>query len=79
MAVHHCAGFWNNPRLVHKRAVRKIEQYLTSKFTYVDLSNENWRVTMIGVVYNPSIEIGIECYVDADFSGGWDQAYANNA
>ena len=34
---------------------------------------------MIGVVYNPSIEIGIECYVDADFSGGWDQAYANNA
>ena len=31
------------------------------------------------VVYRPDKEKFIECYINYDFSGGWDQAYGNNA
>ena len=47
--------------------------------TYVDLPDGNWRLTTCGVVYRPNIEKGIECYIDANFAGGWDQADADNA
>ena len=43
------------------------------------LPDGNRRLTTRGVVYKPDIEKGIESYVDADFSGGWDQAYDDNA
>ena len=36
-------------------------------------------LTTRGVVYNPDIEKDIECSVDVDFSGVWDQADADNA
>ena len=37
MAVHQCARFYNNPHLVHERAVRLITKYFASTSTYVDL------------------------------------------
>ena len=31
-----------------------------------------------GIVYKTDKEKGIDCYVDADFVDGWDQAHASN-
>ncbi len=31
------------------------------------------------IIYKPDITKGLECYVDADFAGGWSQANAHNA
>ena len=30
------------------------------------------------MVYNPDTSKGLECYVDADFAGGWQEANADN-
>ena len=32
-----------------------------------------------GIVYNPDTTKGLECYVDTDFAGGWQQADSDNA
>ena len=61
MAVHQCACFCNNPRLLHKRAVRLIDKYLASMSTYVDLPYGNIRLTTCVIVYNPDIGKVIEC------------------
>ena len=37
MAVHQRAHFGNNPRLMYKRSVRRIANYLASTYAYVDL------------------------------------------
>ena len=37
MAVHQCANFFNNPRLVHERAVRCIAKYLARISTPMNL------------------------------------------
>ena len=71
MTVHQCASFCNNTLLVHEHAVRRIKKYLMSTPTYVDLLDENVRLTRHGVFYNTNIEKGIECYVDANFCSGW--------
>ena len=60
MEVHQCLRFSNYPRLIHERAVRKIGKYLSETATR-------------GIIYDPDETQGIECYVDADFAGGWDR------
>ena len=45
----------------------------------MDLLDGNQRLSTRGVVYKPDKEKGIKCYVDAEFSGGWAQADADNA
>ena len=59
MAVHQCALFYNNPCLVHDRAVRRIPKYLASTSTYVDLPNGNQMLTTEVVVYSNYIKKGI--------------------
>ena len=71
MAVHQCEHFFNNPGLVHERAIRRVANYLASTSTSVDLPDVNWRLTTCREVYKPDIEKGMECYVDAKFAGGW--------
>ena len=71
--------FYNNPRLSHKRAVRRVKLYLMSTSTYLDLPDGNRRSTTSGAGYNPNKGKGIECYVDATFTGGWSQADADIA
>ena len=79
MAVHQCARFFNNPRLVHKRAVRRIAKYLASTSYYVYFPDVNrWLSTRV-VVYKPNILKGVKRYVHAVFLGGWDQVDADNA
>ena len=65
MAVHQCARFSMNPMLSHERAVKRIGRYLLK-------SNDR------GIVYNPDLSKGLECYVDADFAGGWSNEDAGN-
>ena len=71
--------FFNNLWLVHERAIRRIAKYLMRKSTYVGLPDGNRQLITHGVVYKPDMEKLIWYYVDADFSGGWDQVDADNA
>ena len=66
MAVHQNARFCNEPMLSHEKAVLRIGKYLLGTRTR-------------GIVYKPDKSKGLECYVDADFAGGWSQADAENA
>jgi hypothetical protein len=66
MAVHQTACFSNNPMLSHKKSIMRIGQYLFDTRT-------------CGIIYKPSKSKGLECYVNADFAGGWSQANADNA
>ena len=79
MAAHQCAQFCNNLHLVHERAIRRIANYLASKYTYVDLPDENWWLSTYSVVYSPDKEKVVDWNVDADFSGGWDKSDSDNA
>ncbi|KAL7447624.1 hypothetical protein ACHAXS_000022, partial [Conticribra weissflogii] len=58
MAVHQCARFNNDPKLSHERAIKRICKYL------LDTADK-------GLIYKPNLSRGVECYVDADFAGGW--------
>ena len=79
MDVNQRAIFFNNPHLVHKRAVRRIAKYLASTSTYVDLPDDNRRLSARRIAYKNNKERCNRCYIYADFYGGWDQADANNA
>eukprot|EP00957_Ditylum_brightwellii_P000908 72968-Ditylum_brightwellii.AAC.1 len=65
MAVHQCAQFCNDPCLSHERAVWQIVKYLS-------------QTADGGVCYYPNPDLGIQCYIDANFAGGWSKADANN-
>ena len=66
MAVHQTACFSNQPMLSHKKAIICIGRYLLDTRSH-------------GIVYKPDTTKGLECYVDADFAGGWSQADSDNA
>lgn len=57
-AVHQCARFCADPRLSHERAVKRIIRYLKGN------SDK-------GMILTPNKDKGIQCYVDADFAGGY--------
>ena len=65
MAVHQCARFSQDPKLSHERAVKRIGRYLLG-------TKEK------GIVFKPNCEKGLECFVDADYAGGWSKADAEN-
>ena len=58
MAVHQCARFSSNPKLSHERAVTRIGRYL------IDTADR-------GLICRVDKSKGLECFVDADFAGGW--------
>ena len=58
MATHQCARFNSCPNLCHERAVKRIFKYL------LDTNDK-------GIIFQPDTTKGLECYVDADFAGGW--------
>ena len=71
--------FGNNPRLMHTCAIRRIKKYVVRTSTYVNLPDEIRWLTTHGIVYRPSIEKGIKCYIYYDFDGEWDQVDTDNA
>jgi len=66
MAVHQTARFSNNPMLSHEKSIMRIGRYLLD-------------TRKCGIIYKPDKSKGLECYVGADFAGGWSQANADNA
>ena len=58
MANHQCARFVNDPKLSHERTVKKIVRYL------LDPKDK-------GIVFRHDFSRGRECFLDADFAGGW--------
>ena len=78
MDIQKCAHFYNNPHLAQERVVRKIVKYLASTSTYMDPTHVNRWISTRGVFYKRDKEKGIECYVDVNLAGGWDQADYDN-
>jgi hypothetical protein len=66
MAVHQAARFCIDPRLSHERAISRIGKYL------IGTADK-------GVIFKPDKSKGLECYVDADFAGGWNKSDATDA
>ena len=58
MATHQCARFNANPKLCHKRAVKKICKYL------LDTKDKE-------IFFRPAKKKGLKCHVDNDFAVGY--------
>jgi hypothetical protein len=58
MATHQTARFCIDPKLSHEQAIMRIGRYLLGTKSR-------------GIIYEPDPMKGLECYVDADFAGGW--------
>ena len=65
MAVHQTARFSNSPMLSHEKAIKRLGRYL-------------YHTKKEGIIYNPDTSKVLECYVDADFAGVWQQADADD-
>ena len=57
-AVHQCARFTHCTRQLHEQAVIRICRYLKGTATE-------------GLIFKPTKDIRVDCYVDADFAGLW--------
>jgi hypothetical protein len=57
-SVHQCARFCEDPKLIHQRAVKCIIRYLH-------------RTPDKGFIMHVKQEMGIQCFVDADFAGSY--------
>jgi hypothetical protein len=66
MPVHQTACFCNDSELSHEQAITQNGQYLLGKIEK-------------GIKYKIDLSKGLECYVDADFAGGWDQTDPHDA
>ena len=64
-AVHQCARFSQDPKMSHEKAVKRIVRYLK-------------RTKEKGLKLKMNKKKGIECYVDADFAGGYDKNNPKN-
>jgi hypothetical protein len=58
IATHQLAPCCQDPRLSHEQATTRLGRYLA-------------HTKDRGIVYEPDKSMGIECYVDGDFAGGW--------
>ena len=65
MAVQQCARFCNKPQRQHEEAVKRICRYL--------LKEKNR-----GLIMRPDCSRGLECYVDADWAGSWQDRSSND-
>ncbi|EJK58187.1 hypothetical protein THAOC_21711, partial [Thalassiosira oceanica] len=66
MPVHQTARFCEKPMRSHEKAITRICRYLLH-------SKDR------GIVFKPDVSKGLECYVDADFAGGWCQSDPHDA
>ncbi len=66
MPVHQTSCFCNDLKSSHEQAIPRIGRYLLG-------TREK------GIKYKIDLSKGLECYVDANFAGGWDQTDPHNA
>ena len=62
-AVHQCAKYCQNPKLLHERAVKYIGRYL-------------YKTRDKGITLRPEKNGRLDAYVDSDFAGRWHRDYA---
>ena len=55
-AVHQCARFTHGPKASHEEAILRICRYLKG-------------TKDMGLIYKPTNDLVVDCYVDADFAG----------
>lgn len=65
MSVQQCARFCNNPQRQHEEAVKRICRYLL-------------KTKDRGLIFRPDPSRGLECYVDADWAGSWQDRSSND-
>ena len=65
MSVQQCARFCNNPQKQHEEAVKRICRYLL-------------KTKDRGLIFRPDPSRGLECYVDADWAGSWQDRLSND-
>ena len=65
MAVHQKISFCINPQLTHEQSIKRLGQYLL--YTRKE-----------GIVFSPDKSKDLECYVNADFTCGWQYADVMN-
>ena len=58
MVTHQLVQFCQDPQPSHGQATTRLGRY-------------HAHTKDRGIVYEPDKSMGIECYVDADFAGGW--------
>ena len=63
-AVHRCARHCNAPKLCHEQKVKRICRYLTGMLDK-------------GLILQPDLTKGFECYVDADWAGNYNKSYVD--
>jgi hypothetical protein len=61
-AVRQCARYSHNPKQSHAKAIKRIVRYLKGTKDK-------------GMIFNPSQEFTVNCFVDADFAGLWGLEY----
>jgi hypothetical protein len=61
-AVHQCARYSHNPKQSHAKAIKRIIRYLQGTKDK-------------GMVFSPSTNFTVDCFVDADFAGLWGTEY----
>ena len=52
--------------IFHEKSIKRLGRYLS-------------HTRKEGIVYNPDTSKGLECYVDADFAGGWQESNTDDA
>ena len=66
MVTHQLAQFCQDPRLSHEQATTRLGRYLA-------------HTKDRGIVYESDKSMGMECYIDAGFAGGWNITTSANA
>jgi hypothetical protein len=66
MPIHQTVRFCNNPKLSHEQAITRIKK------CFLGTRDK-------GICYKIDLLKGLECFVDADFAGGWDINNPDNA
>eukprot|EP00957_Ditylum_brightwellii_P156471 11908106-Ditylum_brightwellii.AAC.1 len=66
MAVHQCARYTHNPRHIHEVAVKRIVPYLIGT-----KDTREGQTGYRGMVINPTDDLNLDCFVDANFAGLW--------
>jgi hypothetical protein len=64
-ATHQCARYTHSPKMSHENALKKIGRYTKGTLDH-------------GLILNPSNELKINCYPDADFAGLWNRDYVQD-
>lgn len=65
MATYQVERFCISIKLSHEQAVHRIGRYLKA-------FQDTW------IIFRPDAHKGLECYVDAEFAGGWDKVDPRN-